>query len=178
MPTDMQRYLREGEIREYKKLEAELFNTPHIVGSVKTIEGKLKKDNNKMLAYYNLAACRALLEDAKLYLQSYRNASMREGFTGTAHHAGIIKTIDAIATELAGTKESDMAKFDYIAIEHSQRKFKDRDSCFFWGPMNNCKISRVNCRYGLTEIKVPKNCPLRKGNICISLVTTEAPNDP
>lgn len=56
-------------------------------------------------ALESLSACRALLKDAKLYLQSYEMASEREGFKGTSHHDGIKKMIVAIAAELAGTGE-------------------------------------------------------------------------
>lgn len=52
----------------------------------------------------SLSACRGLLKDAKLYLQSYEMASEREGFKGTPHHDGIKKMVEAIAAQLEGVE--------------------------------------------------------------------------
>lgn len=40
-----------------------------------------------------------------------------------------------------------------------------------------CPISKKDCRFGLTEIKVPDHCPLRKTNITFSLVPLTAGDD-
>lgn len=51
------------------------------------------------------------------------------------------------------------------------------DSCPFWryktieGLEDNshCKINKVSCRYGLTEIRVPEHCPLKKRDITLGV---------
>lgn len=43
---------------------------------------------------------------------------------------------------------------------------REYDSCIFsLTLLKDCYISKVKCRYGLTETKIPKNCPLRSHSV-------------
>lgn len=39
------------------------------------------------------------------------------------------------------------------------------NSCPFTSTGSRCSLKRINCRYGLTEIVVPRACPLRLGGV-------------
>jgi len=57
----------------------------------------------------------------------------------------------------------DKIKVDEIYI--SGKKFK---SCPFGLILGHpCYISNVKCRYGATEVRLPKNCPLRRRAVII-----------
>lgn len=41
--------------------------------------------------------------------------------------------------------------------------------CQLWKPMDICRIDGPPCKYGVTEIDVPKSCPLRSGTVNIKI---------
>jgi hypothetical protein len=61
----------------------------------------------------------------------------------------------------------DKIRIDEIVVSGKQKK-----SCPFGITLGKpCYISRVNCRYGLTEVRLPKNCPLRLKPVKIGFVS-------
>ena len=54
-------------------------------------------------------------------------------------------------------------KGDYIRVNNNGEE-EVSTSCPFWG-VDSCKIKDIKCRYGLTEITVPNDCPLKEAPI-------------
>lgn len=63
-----------------------------------------------------------------------------------------------------------MTKVEYhkIAINHSHKGKSERENCPFWS-VEGCIVSNIMCRYGLTNISVPKDCPMRKGQVTYTI---------
>ena len=54
------------------------------------------------------------------------------------------------------------------------------ESCPFWEGDSRCRLVHIRCRYGLTNVRVPKECPLtaeQLDNISISLNVYETDPD-
>ena len=54
---------------------------------------------------------------------------------------------------------------------HSGSEFHDANSCHLWKASDGgrCGVNGMDCRYGLTEVKVPRDCPLRHGPVLIKV---------
>jgi hypothetical protein len=71
--------------------------------------------------------------------------------------------------------ESDAFKLDLIRVERRVNAAVSKntlDSCPFHAP-EGCKIKPIRCRYGLTEIEVPAECPLRRGPVMTTVTLIE-----
>ncbi len=38
-------------------------------------------------------------------------------------------------------------------------------SCPFWGAVNKCELINIQCKFDLTDVEVPKECPLLEGPV-------------
>lgn len=84
-------------------------------------------------------------------------------------------------TRRRGGAESDAFKLDMIRVDryvpgpsHVDGAITHNtvDSCPFWST-EGCKIKTIRCRYGLTEIEVPAECPLRRGPVMTTVTLIE-----
>ena len=65
-------------------------------------------------------------------------------------------------------------KLGYMKIDKIKKTISGKgttitESCPFWKARDECKISEIDCRYDLTDVKVPGDCPLLKEPITITI---------
>lgn len=58
--------------------------------------------------------------------------------------------------------------FNEYQASHNQGQ-PDETYCPFSKSRDGCNLLDIHCRYGLTNISVPKECPLRHGDVKVGL---------
>lgn len=91
-----------------------------------------------------------------------------------------------ITTELSGilnVRWSDLLemedkRMDKIRIDEIIILGKKMKGCpFSLSMMSPCYISKVNCRYGLAEVRLPKKCPLRSHSVKVEFTSKVVETD-
>lgn len=70
-------------------------------------------------------------------------------------------------------------KNNFITVSSRRNMSIEWDGCPFWIPHivtiadwefpRGCKLVDIPCRFGLTDTKAPKDCPLRTGAVVVKL---------
>lgn len=71
---------------------------------------------------------------------------------------------------------SEQVRIQFKYIPSGGSSFDNRQSFCPFSKRHRCTLAPIDCRYGLTEVRPPEDCPLR-AKVLVSLVVDEEENN-